>query len=307
VKARGNGAQENSQEVPTISVVIPTVGRPTLRAAVDSIRRQSVPPDEIVIVNDSEDQLSVISELGVDVTEEFTGGGRGPSAARNRGVSRARGEFIAYLDDDDLWFPHHLATALQSFEKAPELDLYACTMIESQPSRLIRSSEVEFRGREDLVDFFYGRYCWASRRRSIPPSTWVFRRETCNLAMDEDLRVREDMWLLLNLDRRGKTLRQSATPGGVWFSDPTRNNGRESAEILVDWAQRIEGLRHGAGLRFILGVMGRYYARTGMRDEWVELVGSMPCEWRISWDYRLIRAFENLSLRRPRRWGREKT
>jgi glycosyltransferase involved in cell wall biosynthesis len=307
VKAQGDGAATGSEAAPKISVVIPTVGRATLRAAIESIRRQSVTPEEIVIVNDSVDQLSVTSELGVDILEEFTGGARGPSAARNRGVSRARGEFIAYLDDDDLWFPHHLASALESFERRPELDLYACTMIEAQPAKLIRSSEVEFRGRGDLVDFFYGRYCWASRRRSIPPSTWVFRRNTCDLLMDEDLRVREDMWLLLNLDGRGKTLWQSATPGGVWFSDPTRNDGRESAEILVDWAQRIEGLRRGAGQRFVLGVMGRYYARTGMRDEWIELIGSVPSSWRISWDYRLIRAIEKISLHRHRARATEKT
>jgi hypothetical protein len=115
------------------------------------------------------------------------------------------------------------------------------------------------------------------------------------------------MWLLLNLDRRGRALWQSATPGGVWFSDPTRNNGRESAEILIDWAQRIEGLRRGAGLRFILGVMGRYYARTGMRDEWVELIERAPSEWKISWDYRLIRAIENISLHRRGTRATEKT
>ena len=306
MKPQGNGAGAYLEVVPKISVVIPTVGRSTLRAALESVRRQSVPPDEIVIVNDSVDQLSVISELGVDALEEFTGGGRGPSAARNRGVGRARGEFIAYLDDDDLWFPHHLASALRSFERAPELDLYACTMIEAQPSKVIRSSEVEFRGRGDLLDFFYGRYCWARRRRSIPPSTWVFRRDTCDLSMDEDLRVREDMWALLNLNRRGKTLWQSGTPGGVWFSDPSRNEGRESAEILIDWAQRIEGLRRGAGQRFILGVMGRYYARTARRDEWVDLIGKVPSEWRISWDYRLIRAIENISLHRQRTKAAEK-
>jgi hypothetical protein len=70
VKAQGDGAATGSEAAPKISVVIPTVGRATLRAAIESIRRQSVTPEEIVIVNDSVDQLSVTSELGVDILEE---------------------------------------------------------------------------------------------------------------------------------------------------------------------------------------------------------------------------------------------
>ena len=75
--------------VPRLSVVIPTIGRPELRAAIDSVRRQSVPPHEIVVANDSPNQHSVTSDLGVELVEVFTGGGKGVSVARNQGVDRA--------------------------------------------------------------------------------------------------------------------------------------------------------------------------------------------------------------------------
>jgi glycosyltransferase involved in cell wall biosynthesis len=284
--------------------VIPTVGRSTLRSAVDSIRRQTIQPMEIVIVNDSAEQLSVTSGLGENVFEEFTGGLRGPSAARNQGLDRTQSELVAYLDDDDTWFPHHLASALESFQMIPKLDLYACSMIQAQTTGFVtHSPKVAFSRRQSLVDFFYGRYCWASRRRSIPVSTWVFRRETCDLPMDENLAVREDLWLLLNLDNQGRVLRQSPNPGGVWYEDPTRTLGRDSADVAIDWSRRIETLSPGAGQRFIMGVMGRNYVRKGMRDEWVDLIQRMPPEWRISWDYRLIGTIENLALRQQRRIG----
>ncbi len=298
----GGGTLRELQRMPRVSVVIPTVGRPTLRAAVDSVGRQSVLPDEIVVVNDSPEQLSVTSELGANVVEEFTGGGKGPSAARNKGVDRAQGELIAYLDDDDLWLPHHIASALQSFERTPELDLYACTMIQTHEDGLKPDSKVVFRGREHLVDFLYGRYCWARQRRSIPPSTWVFRRETCDFPMDENVCYPyEDTWWLLNLDERDRVLRQSTLTGGLKFEHRAGTLGhyaaRANLDVIINWARRIEGLRQGAGQHFLIGVMGRHYARNGMRDEWIELMEKMPREWKVGWDYRLIGATEKALMR----------
>ena len=309
IARREDGFATNLRERPRVSVVIPTIGRRELRAAVDSILRQSVVPHEIVIVNDSPEQHSVTASLGVDVVEVFTGGGHGPSVARNRGVERAQGELIAYLDDDDSWFPHHIASALHTLELHPELDLYSCTVFQAHPDRLEPDSKVIYRGREDVIDFFYGRACWVQRRRSIAPSTWVFRRETCDLPMDETIGHHEDMWWLFNLDKRKKVIRQYPTPGGVKFEhfpgEAGRHVVRRKPEELIHWAQLMESLRQGAGQRFIIGVMGRDYARKGMRDEWAELMGSIPREWRISADYRLVRAIEKRSLRRQRSRERE--
>jgi glycosyltransferase involved in cell wall biosynthesis len=255
-----------------------------------------VSPDEIVVVNDSTEQLSVTSELGASVVEEFTGGGKGPSAARNRGVARSHGELIAYLDDDDIWFPHHLSSALQEFRRNRDLDLYASTMLLAEADGLQLSTKVTFQGKEELIDFFYGRLCWARRRRAIPASTWVFRRDSCDLPMDETIAAHEDIWLLLNLDRRGRILRQSPTPGGVYFSDSARDFDRYTVDVVIDLAHRMESLRRGAGQRLIIGVVGRQYARKGLAADWVELMEAMPHEWVTSWDYRLIAAIEQCIL-----------
>ena len=172
---------------PSISVVIPTIGRTTLHAAIDSIRRQSIAPNEIVVANDSVEQSPLSSDFGPDVREEFTGGGKGPSVARNRGVEHAQGELVAFLDDDDIWFPHHIESALQWFAHVPDLDLYASPMIQTHAKGIESSSKVCFRGQKPLIDFFYGRLSYLARRRSIPISTWVFRRQSCDLPMDEAL------------------------------------------------------------------------------------------------------------------------
>ena len=83
---------------PRISVVVPACGRPAaLLACVDALRRQE-PPDggfEIVVVDDGDGLPPLPSDV-----RTVAGEGAGPAAARNRGVDVARGEVIAFTDDD---------------------------------------------------------------------------------------------------------------------------------------------------------------------------------------------------------------
>ena len=119
--------------------------------------------------------------------------------------------------------------------------------------------------------------------------------------MDEEVLHHEDDWWLLNMDKRKRVIRQWAIPSGVKYEHPAGSVGRHvervTPEELIGWAQRLESLRKGAGSHFIIGMMGRHYARKGMRDEWVELIRSMPREWKISYDYRLVCAIERSVLR----------
>src|SRR5262245_27132826 len=92
---------------PLISAVIPTYNRaPLVCDAVDSILRQSYRNIEIVVVDDgsTDDTLSKLARYG-DQIRVITQSNAGPAAARNRGIAAARGEFVAFLDSDDLWLP----------------------------------------------------------------------------------------------------------------------------------------------------------------------------------------------------------
>jgi deazaflavin-dependent oxidoreductase (nitroreductase family) len=100
--------------MPLISVVIPVHnGARFLSGAVASVLGQKYPPLEIIVVDDgSTDHLELaIENLPVEV-KRIRQPQRGPAAARNIGITLASGEFLAFLDVDDLWPPGMLAELL---------------------------------------------------------------------------------------------------------------------------------------------------------------------------------------------------
>jgi glycosyltransferase involved in cell wall biosynthesis len=115
----------------SISAVIPTYNREqTIARAIDSILAQDYASSEIVVIDDgsSDNTRKVVERCGEKVRYVYQEN-KGVSAARNRCVSEARYEWIAFLDSDDYWLPHHLsriANAIQSTQG--EAALYFCDM-----------------------------------------------------------------------------------------------------------------------------------------------------------------------------------
>lgn len=104
-----------------VSVVIPTYNRVrTLTRAVQSALGQSVPSIEVIVVDDGSSDATrtaveaIHDERIVYVRHPIN---RGGSAARNTGISRAEGGFIAFLDSDDTWHPRKLERQLEEFNR----------------------------------------------------------------------------------------------------------------------------------------------------------------------------------------------
>lgn len=95
-----------------ISVVIPTWNRATLlAAALDSVISQADENTEIIVVDDGSTDATprVLAAYGTRI-RVITQANAGAGAARNRGVAASTGEYIAFLDSDDLWFPWTITT-----------------------------------------------------------------------------------------------------------------------------------------------------------------------------------------------------
>lgn len=111
---------------PCISVIIPTYNRCwILKEAIDSVLSQKFSDIEIIVVDDGSTDATneLLSTYGDQVTSIFQEN-KGVSAARNVGISIARGDYITFLDSDDMWLTEKLSSQHEFFQSHP--DAYIC-------------------------------------------------------------------------------------------------------------------------------------------------------------------------------------
>jgi glycosyltransferase involved in cell wall biosynthesis len=116
-----------TSSTPKVSVIIPAYSAAKfVGAALDSVFAQTFPHYEVVVVNDGSPdtaELEDVLKAYEGRIEYITQENRGLSGARNTGIRAARGEFVAFLDADDLWVPTYLERQLAELERHPELEI----------------------------------------------------------------------------------------------------------------------------------------------------------------------------------------
>ena len=110
---------------PLVSVIIPTYNRAsTLRRTVDSALAQTYQPLEVIVVDDgsTDATVEVLRSYG-DRIHAISQPNGGPSAARNTGAKAANGEWLAFLDSDDVWKPEKIERQIRMVgDQAPGID-----------------------------------------------------------------------------------------------------------------------------------------------------------------------------------------
>ncbi|MBI4161832.1 MAG: glycosyltransferase family 2 protein [Acidobacteria bacterium] len=119
---------------PAVTVVLPTWNRADrIGEAIESVLRQSVPVRELIVVDDgsTDGTASVLARYGAPVRVHRQAHA-GVSRARNSGLDRAGGEFVAFLDSDDLWKPEKLERQLEVLRDDPGAGAVCCDMVERE-------------------------------------------------------------------------------------------------------------------------------------------------------------------------------
>ncbi len=187
-----------------ISVIIPLYNKcGSIARAIASVTAQSPAPHEIIVVDDGSTDGSgeIVERLAADnpsiklIRQE----NRGVSAARNRAIEVAEGEFVALLDGDDAWCEGYLAEICRLIESYPDCGAYATSfyIINGEEQVVADTPKVE-----GIVDFFVE----AQRHYVLIPSATTLNRALALQlgAFPEGMRMGEDQYLWTKLARVAK-------------------------------------------------------------------------------------------------------
>ena len=128
--------------MPVISVIIPVYnGEKTIRETVTSVLNQTFSDLELIIINDgsTDSTLDIVNSINDPRLKVFSYPKTNQSASRNRGISHARGEYIAFIDADDLWTPDKIEAQYQALQDNPESAVaYSWTDCIDESSQFLR-------------------------------------------------------------------------------------------------------------------------------------------------------------------------
>lgn len=190
-----------------ITVVIPLYNKEReVAAAVASVLAQTEPPREIIVVDDGSTDRSaaIVGAFTSPLLRLVRQTNAGVSAARNRAIAEASGEWVALLDADDEWDPRFLESVSLFSAECPGCRAYGTGFrVRSGSGELTLGDFPSHRGR---VDYF----AEAMHRCVLLPSATVLHRETVLSAggFPEGMKLGEDQYLWTKIVRAG---------GGVGF------------------------------------------------------------------------------------------
>jgi len=203
---------------PLVSVIVPTFSRPRLlRRALRSIEQQAFTDWEIIVINDGGlDVFDVVRDyphtLYIDSPVN-----RGLPAARNLGIEAAQGRYIAYLDDDDWFYPHHLQLLTTYAGELSVRWLYSDADVSTgaitQPGMSVNYSF------EELHAHNITPVCCVMHEISLVDEAGKF---------DESLPNHEDWDLWLRMSRIAEPLHVKKTTCCVDMSRPTMSTNRQA-------------------------------------------------------------------------------
>ena len=109
--------------MPNISVIIPAYNaEDTIKETINSVLNQTFTDFELIVINDGSQDLTLelVSSISDPRIRAFSYPNAGPQKSRNRGIAQATGEYVSFLDADDLWTADKLEAQLKALQAHPQ-------------------------------------------------------------------------------------------------------------------------------------------------------------------------------------------
>ena len=196
----------NNLPGPTVSVVIPAYNAAgSIREALVSVEQQTFRPLEVIVVDDAsaDDTANILRKEQARYGLVFLDRNLGPAGARNAGIRKARGEWLAFLDGDDAWLPWRLEEQVKVLAGAPDAVCVSgnVTLLSGPADRFVRPASTCPVRDVALAEFLDS--------NPVPTSTALVKRKALDEAggFDEQFRGPEDIDLWMRIAGRGRLLK----------------------------------------------------------------------------------------------------
>lgn len=261
----------SSADRPLVSAVIPTRNRPELLAcAVRSALRQSWTSLEVIVVVDGPDDSTVASLNRFSdprLRVVFLPAARGGSAARNAGVRAARGEWVAFLDDDDEWLPRKVEYQIRAARRSPVwFPIISSRLIAQSPalSRVLPPRPYE--SPQPVADYLFCRSGLGDPGGLMQTSTLLAPRDLLlAVPFSEGLAMHQDWdWLIRVAGFEGVAITMLAEPLSVWRVDDERATVGRAAnwQFSLAWIREMRTLISPRAFSWFLAVQCAWRARS---------------------------------------------
>ena len=227
---------------PLVSVVIPTYNRADLIIrAIDSVRSQSYSNLEIIVVDDcSPDNTPEVVKRIEDnrLTYYRHDTNQGGSAARNTGIKKAQGQYIAFLDSDDVWLTQKLELQLKAIASAANDNLVVSyTKFQKSDRVFYQPSVLPRRGKqpqETIAD-----YLWLGGGETLTSTLLVSRSLATSYLFPTHLHKHQDLDFVLGLESQGAIFIFVPQVLTIWHNEPRgdRISRRTNYQLSLDWIE----------------------------------------------------------------------
>lgn len=153
-----------------ISVIIPLYNKEQhIAQTLDSVYQQQDKSYEVIVINDGSTDNSLGIVEGYKQQHKLSNlriinqKNQGVSAARNNAVLAAKGDFVAFLDADDVWLPLYLTQTIKLINKYPFADIFACRYQYKNSDNCYQDARIKLNRKQQLEGIFEGYFDCASK------------------------------------------------------------------------------------------------------------------------------------------------
>jgi len=223
-------------KTPKVSVIIPTYNSAQyICETLDSVLAQTYKDYEIIVVDDgSTDNTREVLKPYMSKIKYIYKENGGPASARNVGIKNARGEYIAFLDSDDIWLPEKLEKQIEYLQSNPDIALVYSDCIRFNENGVCQRKSNVYHLREGYIFFklLEGNFITTSTvivRRECLDKVGYFDEELDDLKHSEDY----DLWLRISRSFKIGYIREPLVKYRVRESGLNRSNIDRAYKALL--------------------------------------------------------------------------